>query len=157
MFSIDTEISLIALFIFIIGPAFVFVQSVNTIFRLMVFLILRRDTFKDTNPDTPHKQYATYVFYPIGLAFVLWLLGWLDKTPYQGFEQDYLSSILKPKWLLEYSLFAFTLGLTGTIFGLIMGSSIYLWRQIPIINRIFAPPSDSKSKQLSDRRNRRRP
>lgn len=64
MMSIDSDIAVLVIFLFVAGPAFVFVMST----KVWLSVCLTRKTGKiiplDNNPQPPHKEYMAYVFSP---------------------------------------------------------------------------------------------
>lgn len=163
--SIDSDIAVLVIFLFVAGPAFVFVMSTKS----WLSICLTRKTGKiiplDNNSPPLHREYLAYVFFPLALAFALWFMGLLGWSPYEDLKTDYLGKLEYPVWLVKYAVFMFIVSVPGALLGVIMAQSFRLMLEIMGVSDgakgVNSPDQDSVAKEESRTkrkasRNRRR-
>ena len=134
MFSVTTDISLIAIFLFFVGPAFVFIKTTNSFWNL----INRRNPNNQAPTITtrsPLNETMTYTLFPLALAGTLFLTDSSNLSPLEGLDDEYFDLMATPWWLIRYSIF------TGivTSFGMLIGTLQGL--QTPMLMKIIKSPS----------------
>ena len=124
MSSINIEISLLTIVLVLVGPAFVFLRVSKAATVLMIYRLHKKNVSHLAKAEMPHKEYITYVLFPLALAGVLWLGNKTSLTPLESFDANYLKLIFDPKWLVKYSLFTWAIGMLGMISGAITGLGV---------------------------------
>ncbi len=119
MSSINIETSLLTIVLVLVGPAFVFLRASKLATVAMIYRRYGLDV--SARAEMPHRDYVTYVFFPLALAGVLWLGNHTPLTLLENFDASYLELIFDPGWLLKYSLFAWIIATLGMAFGAITG------------------------------------
>ena len=119
--SINIEPSLLTIVLVLVGPAFVFLRVSKAATVLVIYRLHQENVSYFAKTEMPHKDYITYVLFPLALAGVLWLGNKTSLTPLESFDANYLKLIFDPKWLVKYSLFTWIIGMLGMITGAITG------------------------------------
>lgn len=165
MLSIDSDIAVLVIFLFVAGPAFVFVMSTKSWLSICLSRKKGEIVPPDNNSPPLHREYLAYVFFPLALAFALWFTGWLGWSPYEDLKTDYLGKLDHPVWLVKYTVFIFIVSTVGAPLGAIMAQSVPLMLRFMGVpdgaKEVNSPDQDSATKvegrmKRKESRNRRR-
>ena len=120
MLSLDAEISLIAIFLFFIGPAYVFVKT-----KVSFWNLTNRRHSNNRAPTItskpPLNDTFTYTTFPFALAATLYITDALRFSPFEAFSTDYMEILITPIWLIKYSIFTGFLTFVAMIYGVSTG------------------------------------
>ena len=120
MFSLSAEISLIAIVLFFLGPAYVFIKTQVTFWN-----IANRRRSNNQAPTitsgSPLNDTFTYTTFPLVLAATIYMTGEMKISPFEGLNTDYLELLATPLWLIKYSAFTGFLSAFAMMFGWLNG------------------------------------
>lgn len=154
MSSINLDSTLIAIVLVLFGPALIFIQMAKAIAVAGVFRWHRIDLSGGITPDMPHKENLTYGIFPLALAGILALTNYLNITPFDDLDADFLRAIVDPLWLLKYSVFTAFVTLAGILTGLLM--TMAFKPTMGFMGIQVANPSTEPEPEKRDRRVERR-
>lgn len=126
--GISLDILAVTIFIFLIGPAFVFIQFFHLGIQVAIYWKLKyRLSSSDMESESPHKNIFTYMLYPTVLAITIWLSSYIPIISYEKLRTNSIDEIMNPVWLIRYTVFIGYLSFISITFGLIYGYIMLLF------------------------------
>ena len=95
MFSLSAEISLFAIVLFFLGPAFVFYQIQVTFWNITNWRRSNNQAPTITS-RSPLNDTFTYTTFPLVLAATIYVTDQMKISPFEGLDADYLELMRHP-------------------------------------------------------------
>lgn len=164
MSTINIDTSLLVIILVLFGPAFVFIQTTKSTFVAGVFRWHKTDLSYGIKPNMPHKDMLTYGTFPLVLAGILAFTRFLNITPFDAVDANFLEAIIDPIWLIKYFAFILFVTFGGILTGLLMVVFVKPTMELfgtQVVNEIQQPETEQTVRRSNhrirrDKRNRRR-
>ncbi len=118
MFSVDTQIPILQIFTFIVGPAIVWLSTMKAGLSIGIAKKFNLPiTGTDNSQVSPLWNPLTFTLFPLVLALALWFLNLVNFSPYQGLNVNYVAMLSEQFWFVKYFVFIFIMQVLGYCIG----------------------------------------